>query len=531
MATTKTLTVAPDEKGLSEACTFVGEGLKKRRVNDTIASETLKLFEALFHLAVKEVDGDDAAFEVGVVSKLGHTDITMMFPGTRFSLPEADPSDGPDAKIIEAYSDKVSCSYEAGDNTVEISVSQSARAFILPNLIAAAAAIIVGIVLNLVLDDPAQQQVAEQFVEPLEKLFTNAVLMVGAPMTLFSLLKNLTDSFIVAGRNSTSRKMFITSLSSSVVAIVVALVAAIVYVQVEGRVTGVTNKIDIGLANWTLASVDKLIPSNILEPFTTISPIPMIVVALLIVAALATIGKSFGSVKSAIDACYDLFSSIIKIVMDAFPVACFLLFLDILLMNQVDYFLHVAFIAVDVFLCTLFLLALYALRLKAKGIRVLEFARKLWPLVKENFKMGSVIDAVPYNVRYCVKNFGFSRERLEKELPVLAQTNLDGNCYVLMFIAVAFILFASNEGSWFSIVVVGFIVLFLSSGSPNQPGSILIGILIVSTYLASQADIQMALCFELFCGGLQNIINVISGMVVAAESASAEELQQCNAKE
>ena len=105
--------------------------------------------------------------------------------------------------------------------------------------------------------------------------------------------------------------------------------SAIVYVQVEGRVTGVTNKIDIGLANWTLASsVDKLIPSNILEPFTTISPIPMIVVALLIVAALATIGKSFGSVKSAIDACYDLFSSIIKIVMDAFPVACFLLFLD-----------------------------------------------------------------------------------------------------------------------------------------------------------------------------------------------------------
>lgn len=162
MATTKTITVAPDERGLSQACTFVGEGLKKRRVNDTIASETLKLFEALFHLVVAEVD-NDGKLEVGVVSKLGHTDITLMFSGTRFSLPEADPSDGPDAKIIEAYSDKVSCSYEAGDNTVEISVSQSARAFILPNLIAAAA-IIVGIVLNLVLDDPAQQQVAEQFV-------------------------------------------------------------------------------------------------------------------------------------------------------------------------------------------------------------------------------------------------------------------------------------------------------------------------------------------------------------------------------
>lgn len=95
-----------------------------------------------------------------------------------------------------------------------------------------------------------------------------------------------------------------------------------------------------------------------------------------------------------------------------------------------------------------------------------------------------------------------------------------------MFIAVAYILFANNGGSWLSIIVVGLVVLFMSSGSPNQPGSILIGILIVSTHLVSQADIQMALCFELFCGGLQNIINVISSMVAAAESASAEELQQ-----
>ena len=70
------------------------------------------------------------------------------------------------------------------------------------------------------------------------------------------------------------------------------------------------------------------------------------------------------------------------------------------------------------------------------------------------------------------------------------------------------------------------IVLFLSSGSPNQPGSILIGVLIVSTYLTSKSDIHMALCFELFCGGLQNIINVISGMVAVAESASEEERKQ-----
>ncbi|MBQ9043481.1 MAG: cation:dicarboxylase symporter family transporter [Eggerthellaceae bacterium] len=524
---TKTIEIDADKKGLSEARAFIEEACKRRHVNANAASEAMSLFEAVIHEVFSEAGDESAKLEVSIVSELGRTDIKMVFPGKRFSVHEEDSPDDPDANVIETFSDKLSCSYLGGSNVVRIAVSQSSRAFILPNLIAAALAIVVGLVLSFALDETGRQQLAEQWVAPLENLFTNAVLMVGAPMTLFSLLKNATDSFIVSERNSTSRQLFMTSLCSSVVAVVLATVAAIVYVLGADMVTGEAHTINPGIANWSLASaVDKIIPSNILEPFTTISPVPMIVVALLVVGALVTIGKSFGTLKRAIDACYDLFSGILHIVMGVFPLACFLLFLDVLLADQIGAFLQVLSIAVDVFLCSLLLLVIYALRLKAKGIRVREFARKLWPLVKENFKMGSVIDAVPYNVRYCVENFGFSRERLEKELPVMAQTNLDGNCFVLMFIAVAYILFAANEWSWLSIVVVGFIVLFMSSGSPNQPGSILIGILIVSTYLASKADIQMALCFELFLGGLQNIVNVISGVVTIAENASAEELQQ-----
>lgn len=530
MARTKTIKINPDEKSLPEARAFIEQRLSKRRVNASTVSETTSLFEAVFHAAIPEVE-EGAQIEVSTIAELGSTEIKIMFPGKRFSLPEGDVSGDPDAEIIDAFSDKLSCSFLSGDNVIQISVSQSARAIFLPPLIAAASAIIVGIVLSFVLDEAGRQQVAEQWVAPLENLFTNAVLMVGAPMTLFSLLKNATDSFILSERKSTSRKLFMTSLASSVVAIVVAFIAALSYMQIFGIVTGQTTTIEIGLSNWSFASaVDKIIPSNILEPFMTVSPVPMIVVAILIVAALVNIGKSFGSVKRAIDACYDLFAGILQIIMNFFPVACFLLFLEILLTNQIGAFLQVMTIALDVFLCTIPLLVVYALRLKSKGIHIRTFVKKLWPLVKENFKIGSVIDAVPYNVRYCVKNFGFSKERLEKELPVMAQTNLDGNCYVLMFVAVAFILFASDEGSWLSVVVIGLIVLFMSSGSPNQPGSILIGILIVSTYLASKADIQMALCFELFCGGLQNIVNVISGVVAVAESASAEELQHLEQK-
>ena len=237
----------------------------------------------------------------------------------------------------------------------------------------------------------------------------------------------------------------------------------------------------------------------------------------------SSIGQSFDIIKRAIDACYDLFSGILRIVMMFFPLACFLLFLEVLLANDgVLQFVDILYIAIVVFVCTLPLLAVYALRLKAHGIPVRRFVQKVWPLVKENFAIGSVIDAVPYNTRYCMKNFGIPRERLEKELPILAQTSLDGNCFILMLLATIYIFVANCEVSWLNIVVVAIIVMFLSFGAPNQPGSILIGMLVILTYLNSDAVISLALCFELFCGGLQNILNVVSSIVTVVENECGE---------
>ena len=525
MAKNKTIKIDADAKSFSEAQAFVEKLFEERHVNSTIAFETMLLFEALFNAIISQVDHPDTQLEISNDNGLSHTGIKMMYSGKRFSLPEGDVSIDPDAKIIETFSDKMSCSYMGGDNVIRISVSQSARAFIIPNVIAIVAAFIVSLVFTFTLDEAGYAFVLKEWVTPFQKLFTNAMLMIGAPMTLFSLLKNITDSFIVSERHSSPRKFFIASMASSLVAIALALIMGFALARTVLMISGETEGVDIGLDSWSLASaVDQIIPSSILEPFQSISPIPMIVVALLIAGALIYIGQSFDILKRAIDACYDLFSSILRIVMAAFPLACFFLFLEVLMSNDA-LIRFVAFfgVAIIVFVCTAPLLATYALRLKVRGVHVREFIRKLRPLVRENFIIGSVIDAVPYNTRYCTKVFGFSRERLEKELPVLAQTNLDGNCFILMLLATIYIFIANCPVSWLNIATIALIVLFLSFGAPNQPGSILIGMLIIFTYLNTDVAISMALIFELFCGSLQNILNVISSVVTVAENESKAE--------
>ena len=524
MAKVDTIKIGTNAKSFSKAQAFVEETFERHHVSSGIAFESMQLFEALFSEIASQVGDEGAEIEISNTNFLGHVGIKMVFPGKRFSVTEGDVFADPDAKIIEAFSDKMSCSYRGGYNVIRITLCKSVRSFILPNLIAIAAALILSIIFAFVLDDAGHAFVVREWIAPLQKLFTNAVLMIGAPMTLFSLLKNVTDSFIVSERQSSSSKLFIISVLSSVIAIALALAMGFVFAQWVLTVGGITESHDIGLASWSLSStVDQIIPSNILEPFQSISPVPMIAVALLVAVALCNIGKSFGAMKRAIDACYDLFSAILGLVMAVFPVAVFLLFLEVL-MSDDGFIRFVAHLieTVVVFICMIPLLITYAVRLKARGVRVMEFARKLWPLVKENFMIGSVIDAVPYNTRYCAKVYGFPRERIEKELAVLAQTSLDGNCFILMLLSTIFIFVANCPVSWLDIAVIALIVLFLSFGAPNQPGSILIGMLMILTYLNISAAISMALCFELFCGGLQNILNVISSVVTVAERESGK---------
>ena len=162
------------------------------------------------------------------------------------------------------------------------------------------------------------------------------------------------------------------------------------------------------------------------------------------------------------------------------------------------------------------LVAFYLIRLLIGGVRIRPFLKHFLPLLKENFEIGSAIDAVPFNIRYCVRKYGMNRNRIADKFTVLAQLNLDGNCYLIMLIAMLFIFMMGSSASWYHIVVIAILVVFLSFGAPNQPGSILIGTLIVAMFLQGDVLISTAVYLEVFFGGIQNIINVTGDVVTVA---------------
>ena len=251
-------------------------------------------------------------------------------------------------------------------------------------------------------------------------------------------------------------------------------------------------------------------------------PFPIIVVALLITYAMSSIGEYFDVILKIINAGYALFSRMLNIVMFTLPFFCFLAILTALLPTGITHLLVIVEFNALILVSLIVMIVFYLVRLWIGDVKIGAFMKHLPPLIWENIKINSAINAVPFNIRYCAKHSGYSRKRLSAKLPILAEANLDGNCYLIMLISMLFIFIRGADASWLLIAEIAIIILFLSLGAPNQPGSILIGIFIITFLLKADDLISVAIYAEVLFGAIQNIINVTGDIVTVAIEENKE---------
>ena len=523
----KKIQVPLDFENYSVASEFVEKMLTERNISKEIIFETLLVFEALFNRIIEQGCSKYTSIEISKKNRLGELSITIGFEGKMFiPLKDFSADSSPEEKIMKAYDDKLSYVYHSSYNVITITVKRGQKNTMLLCGIGFLVAIAVYTILRFTISPAEQAGLLNNYVFPIEQIFTNAMLMIGAPVTFFSLVKNIMDTYIVAERSSDTRRIQPKTILTSLSAILIALITFIFTTLIIREISIIEYNVS-GPAQSFEDFVLELVPSNIFEPFTALSPFPVLLLAALTAYACCSVGKYFQGIKKVIDACYTFFSRMLNIVMYALPLFCCIAFLDVLLDSGYVYLLTIIIFIGVALIGVILVFVFYAVRLKAGHVDIKTFISKLWPLIKENFKIASAIDAVPFNTRYCVKNYGYNRKRLEDTLPVLAQTNLDGNCLLLMLIGCSLLYFSDAGTSVLDIVMIGIMVLFLSLGAPNQPGSILIGTLIIISYLSANELVCAAIFMEAIFGSIQNIINVIGDIVIVAiEDSRANRLAE-----
>lgn len=510
--------IAAAAENLKTAESFIGKRLKRSNISKEVRSETLMVFDALFRNLLRQGFDPDTIVTVRTGSSFGEIDINLGFEGKPFAaiMDEAGCSTAED-QILQEYEDKFDYSYQSGYNSVHITVKRSFQNTLLFSLASILMAILVYIPINAYMSMDDQIKLGEEIVFPLVKQFANAMLMIGAPVTFFSLLKNLTDIYIISKKNSAGRRLQVKTITTSVITVFLAIIAGFIVADILDSQLGTFYGVGGLEARPSLQElIESLVPSSIFVPFETIMPFPLIFVALIVTYAFCSVGKYFDKLKAAVDACYTLFSRMLHVVMFVFPLFCFLALLYPLLGSGFGILLIILYIIALSMASLVILAAFYLIRLLIGGVKLRPFFKHLPLLLKDNYTIGSVIDAVPFNIRYCVKNYGMDRKRIADKFTILAQINLDGNCYLIMLMGMLFIFMMVSQASWYHIIVIAIMVVFLSLGAPNQPGSILIGTLIIALFLKADVLIPTAVYLEVFFGAIQNLINVTGDMVTVA---------------
>ncbi len=510
--------IAAVPENMAEAKSFIDERLKRSNISNEIRSETLLVFDALFRNLLRQGFDKDTLITVKTRNKFGEIDISLGFEGKPFvAISDESDSFTKEDRILQEYEDKFDYSYQSGYNSIHIVVSRSFQNTLLISFASIFLAVLVYIPINMYMSIEDQTRIGEEIVFPLVKVFANAMLMVGAPVTFFSLLKNFTDIYIISERNSAGRRLQIKTLITSVITVILAMEAGFIIADIlETEIGGVAGYGGLEASPSIQELIESLVPSSIFEPFETIMPFPLIFVALIVTYAFCSVGKYFDRMKNAVDACYTLFSRMLHVVMAAFPFFSFAAMVYTLLGSGFGFLLNILYTIALSAASLVLLAAFYIIRLLIGGVKLRPFFKHLPILMKENYKIGSVIDAVPFNIRYCVKNYGMDRKRITDKFSILAQINLDGNCYLIMLMGMLFVFMMVTQASWFHVIVIGIMVVFLSFGAPNQPGSILIGTLIIALFLKADVLIPTAVYLEVFFGAIQNLINVLGDVVTVA---------------
>lgn len=512
------LTVNARVEDYEKAADFIEKWLQRSRRSKQIVAENMIVFEALFNDIIIKGFPEDTELKIEAGYSVGNPVIRIGFEGNRYIPICADnPEESVEYKILKAYEDKLDYTYQSSYNIISLSVK---RAYA-PHMILCAGGLLAALLVYALISKSVQGEAGERLVNnwvaPIESLFASAMLMIGTPMTFFSILKNLLETHVIAERSSVARKLQPKTATTSLTATGLAIVFGLLVQRFLPQVSGMFG--DFVVTGYTMRDlpqlISSLIPSDIVEPFRMFSPYALIFLSLLIVTALQSAGSQFDRLKSAVDACYVLFSKMLNLVILFLPFFCFLAFLHLLLENGYSALNGVVLCWVLVLLGLWLLFGFYALQLKSAGIPVLWFVKNILPILRENILINSAIDAVPFNIRQCSRVFGIRRSALEDVMPVLAQTNLDGNCFIIIAITMLLIASCGTVLPWWNYIMLAVLVLFLSLGAPNQPGSILIGVLIIINYLKIPQMLPVAIYCEVFLGTAQNLVNVTGDIVMS----------------
>ena len=335
-----------------------------------------------------------------------------------------------------------------------------------------ATALLLAIVAGLLLAD--YPDFVNEYIKPWGTIFMNLLKFIVAPLVLFSIMAGILSMNDVKKVGKLGLRAMIYFMLTTVIAVTLGLVAPTLFRDYIPTVDVVSDgaRGAVEVPNVTIMSqIVDMFPGNIITPFSTMTMVQIIVIALLFGVAMVHVGAKAQPVRKMTLSFNEVISKVLEYIMALAPIGVFCMLTPVVVTNGPSVLGSYAFLlAMDYGCFFLHAIFVYATMVWLLGrMSPLRFFREMRPAMLFAFSSDSSVATLPYTMR-CTEKMGVKKELGNFVLSLGATVNMDG---VAIYLGVTSVFVATCCGIDLTLqqyFAIAFSATVASIGTPGIPG-------------------------------------------------------------
>lgn len=447
-----------------------------------------------------------------------------------------DPSMGHEAEeairnmLLKRLLRDIKYKYKNGYSTLVITSGHEEKSFIFYTLGALGLALIFGLIGRKCFGDATIVNIDTYFLEPVRKMFLNAINLITAPCIFLAIALAVADfgSYFEFGKVGV--KIIVSYIATTILAVFVGTTAFFILKPGTFGIIKATAEATTPLKLSYLDMIVKIVPATVIEPFVSDSTLQLIFFGILCGAALSMIGDYTSLVKQIFNAFSSLIGALRSIIINVFPLAIFCITAHLFLTVGSDTLLSLLQMIYTEIFATIMMIVVYCLIVLFVGrLNPLVFLKKYSPNFIPTLTAASYGVTMPDILNTCKNKLGISNKVCSFSVPLGATINMDGNCIYFSIAALFLARLCGIELSTTQLIVMLASIVILSFGSPGQAGS---GVLCLTAVLVQigvpMESVAFIVSIDAFIGLFRKMSNIVGDVVCSLTVASTEGLVDKN---
>ena len=335
-----------------------------------------------------------------------------------------------------------------------------------------AIALVLAIVAGVLLAD--YPDFVNEYIKPWGTIFLNLLKFIVAPLVLFSIMAGILSMNDVKKVGRLGLRAMVYFIITTVIAVVVGLVfptllkGCFPVIDIMGDHAGGTFKVpDVTL----MSQIVNMFPGNIIEPFSTMAMMQIIVIALLLGVAMVHVGEKAELARKMTLSFNEVISKVLEYVMALAPIGVFCMLTPVVVTNGPAVLGSYAVLVGMDYGCFIFhALVVYATLVWFLGhMSPIQFFREMRPAMLFAFSSDSSVATLPYTMK-CTEKMGVRKDLGNFVLSLGATVNMDG---VAIYLGVTSVFIATCCGMDLTMsqyLAIAFSSTVASIGTPGIPG-------------------------------------------------------------